>query len=293
MIDSGEEHFCFDDVIRALRPDDLPRCLELSREARWNQNEADWRFLLANCRGYGIELPGQGLVGTTMAWELSGEHSWINMVLVRVSCRGQGLARRLMEACLREVIAAKRQALLDATDLGVKVYQKLGFTGETRVVRLHRASGRGECPSGGEPRLVMRSEDIASIAELDQQVIGVNRAGLLANFQARQPRLAGVLKDAAGRLRGFALGRDGRVATQIGPMVANTMSDACTLLRGALDAVDGPVMIDVPESQVEWMAELQRRAFLPQRSFVRMGRDGATLATDWSRYFAISGPDFA
>jgi hypothetical protein len=33
--------------------------------------------------------------------------------------------------------------------------------------------------------------------------------------------------------------------------------------------------------------------FVPKRSFNRMTRGEVVLATNWSRYFAISGPDFA
>ena len=60
---------CLRFVIRALQPTDLNRCLELSAEANWNQNEADWRFLLGNCRGYGFENEEGILLGTTMVWE--------------------------------------------------------------------------------------------------------------------------------------------------------------------------------------------------------------------------------
>src|SRR5690606_19988061 len=102
----------------------------------WNQTEADWQWLLENCRGYGMELSGLGLVGTSMAWEPEPEESWINMVLVTEPCRGRGLARDLMQVCLRDIRQQGRRALLDASDLGEPVYRKLGFSGSERIVRL-------------------------------------------------------------------------------------------------------------------------------------------------------------
>ena len=123
-------------MIRALQLSDLNRCLELSTEAHWNQTEADWRFLLANCPGYGFEDEKGVLLGTTMAWEWGSEYSWIAMVLVTPSARGQGIARQLMQQCLLDVSAANRGGLLDATDMGQRVYSKLGFAGEDRIVRL-------------------------------------------------------------------------------------------------------------------------------------------------------------
>jgi len=42
--------------VRALTESDLRGCLALSRAANWNQNEADWRMMLALGRGWGIDL---------------------------------------------------------------------------------------------------------------------------------------------------------------------------------------------------------------------------------------------
>ena len=41
-------------VMRPLNRNDAAQGYALSCEAGWNQNEADWRFLLETCRGYGV-----------------------------------------------------------------------------------------------------------------------------------------------------------------------------------------------------------------------------------------------
>ena len=46
--------------VRALTESDLRGCLALSRAAHWNQNEADWRMMLALGRGWGIDLAADG-----------------------------------------------------------------------------------------------------------------------------------------------------------------------------------------------------------------------------------------
>ena len=288
---------CLRDVIRALNSDDLNRCLEHSTEANWNQTEADWKFLLSNCRGYGFENDAGVLLGTTVAWEWAEGYSWIAMVLVTPSARGQGIARQLMERCLRDVSAANRDGLLDATDMGQRVYSKLGFAGEDRIVRLFSEERCGTIPETGAPEGLILSpftaDDVVEAARLDAQVLGVDRRNLLENFQTRLPNTAWKLSDETGKLRGFIMGRGGRVASQLGPIVAESREAAACLVGRALEHTPGPIMIDVPEAETAWSAILGEWGFAPQRGFLRMGRDGAALPTDWSRVFAISGPDFA
>ncbi len=284
-------------VIRALQSSDLTRCLELSTEANWNQNEADWRFLLANCRGYGFETPVGVLAGTTMAWEWGEAYSWINMVLVMKAARGQGFARQLMEQCLADVSAADRGALLDATDMGQRVYSKLGFAGEDKIMRLFSAERESrvaipEVPAGLILSM-LTTDDLPAAIRLDEAVLGVNRRVLLTEFQKRLPQAAWKLADEAGEMVGFVMGRDGRVASQIGPIVARASAEAECLVGQALADTAGPVMIDVPTAAIEWNEALHAMGFEEQRGFLRMGRDGVSLPTDWSRIYAISGPDFA
>lgn len=64
------------------------------------------------------------------------------------------------------------------------------------------------------------------------------------------------------------------------------------LLRRALANVDGPVILDVPKDNLAWLRVLRSLGFVEQREFLRMTRGAHALRTDWSRCYAISGPDF-
>ena len=232
-----------------------------------------------------------------MAWEWAEGYSWIAMVLVTEAARGQGLARQLMERCLQDIADANRHALLDATDMGQKVYSKLRFSGEDRIVRLFAEQRTGEITVSETPAgltlSALVSDDVAEAARLDAQVLGVDRRTMLADCQTRMPLAAWKLTDESGAIRGFVAGRDGRVASQLGPLVADSREAATSLVVQALKHVAGPIMIDVPEAETDWVATLGSVGFAPQRGFLRMGRDEAALPTDWKRLFAISGPDFA
>lgn len=288
---------CLRFVIRVLQPSDLNRCLELSTEANWNQTAADWSFLLTQYRGYGFADEQGVLLGTTMAWEWAEGYSWIAMVLVTPTARGQGLARQLMERCLQDTTAADRRALLDATDMGQKVYSKLRFSGKDQIVRLYAEQRSGEIVVDEIPPGLtlspLNSDDLPEAARLDARVLGVDRQAMLEDWQQRLPSAAWKLTDEAGAIRGFVAGREGRVASQIGPLVADSREAATALVAQALKYVAGPIMIDVPEMETDWVATLGSVGFVPQRGFLRMGRDEAALPTDWKRLFAISGPDFA
>jgi hypothetical protein len=76
-------------------------------------------------------------------------------------------------------------------------------------------------------------------------------------------------------------------------VVATNLADAQALILATANASEGAVYIDVPVVARELTAWLSHRGFEIERSFLRMGLDGAELPTDWSRYFAIAGPDFA
>lgn len=278
--------------IRPLNSGDQAGGLRLSTAAGWNQNPADWQLLAKTCLGRGLEVPGAGLVGTAMAWPLAGRYSWINMVLVLPEFRGRGIARSLMEALLDDLSQQGRIAFLDATEMGESLYRKLGFRNGPRLLRLRCAAPTRPVPADATGLRVMTPADLDAVGVLDEAVFGLDRRELLENFLSRCPRLAWV-HESAGAITGFVTARDGRNATQLGPVVAADCAVAGRLLRRALAEVAGPVILDVPAGDDVWLKEVNALGFEVQRGFMRMTRHGEELATDWSRYFAISGPDFA
>ena len=284
--------------LRTLGPDDLARCVELSSEAGWNQNEGDWRFLLNHGHSYGVELEGKGLVATTGAWPMGDKFAWINMVLVTEQCRGLGLATAMMSRCLMDTKARGQVALLDATEQGRQVYLKMGFGGERRLVRLKRVGEEWKLPrveplGRGWSVRQMKKQDLKAVQAMDLAVLRASRASLLADLHERCPKSAWVLLDAVGALRGFLMGRTGRGARQLGPLVADGVGPARLLMTRVLGQMRGPLYMDVPEVHLAWMGELSQWGFRPERRFTRMGQAGAELATNWDSYYAAAGPDFA
>ena len=117
--------------------------LVLSTEARWNQNEADWRFFLSDGIVFGVRDDGGRLIATAALLPYSAGNAWISMVLVTESWRRRGIAtqaRRYLPDTARRM---NLTSWLDATPAGAKVYGPLGFTPTLQLRRLRLAkSGR-------------------------------------------------------------------------------------------------------------------------------------------------------
>src|SRR5262249_54204927 len=124
-------------TIRVLTPADVPRTLEFSSLAGWNQTAADWTLLLSlapeTC--FGIEVENT-LAATATLFCYGIALGWVGMVLTHPDFRRRGLATQLLRHLL--TIADKRAirtVKLDATEMGEPLYSSLGFVPEQRVER--------------------------------------------------------------------------------------------------------------------------------------------------------------
>ena len=101
-----------------LKDQHLAGCLALSRSANWNQNEADWRVMLAIGRGWGITLGDGALAASTIVLPYGGSFAWISMVLVLPEHRRKGYATQLLQRALQENARLGVTSILDATPAG-------------------------------------------------------------------------------------------------------------------------------------------------------------------------------
>jgi GNAT superfamily N-acetyltransferase len=254
----------------------LPAALALSAEAGWNQSEADWRIFLE--QGQVFILRDADRIVASAAILPYGSFAWISMVLVTASHRQQGLGTRLLRHCIAELQHLGCTPYLDATPAGEKVYLPLGFQ---PVMGITRWQGQGRAQTLSAP-----SADIDTCLARDTAAFGAGRAPLLRSFLDRMPKLA--IQDDTG----FVLARSGRLATQIGPLAADSEADALRLLQAALDRATGPVFLDIPDRWAALRGELERRGFTIQRGFRRMALNSNICNGDPARSFVIAGPEF-
>ncbi len=278
-------------VIRAMTPADIPAGLALCRASGWNQTAEDWEQLLAGggdgCR---VAVLDRRVVGTATAVIYEGRFAWIGMVLVDVSVRGHGIGRALLHEAIAR--AGPVPARLDATPKGHPLYLALGFVEERRLCRLTSPAAPGG--DGGDGREVrpMRPDDLDGVAAWDRSVFGADRRPLLEWARESAPDQALVV-DRGASLEGYCLGRQGHRFLQVGPVVADHIDGATSLVDACRRrSPETPMAIDVPATPALWSARLAEMGFVEQRPFIRMCR-GTNLhegrpASQWATF----GPEW-
>ena len=265
----------------------------LSIEAGWNQNVTDWRFMLGAGRGFGCLGPDSTWRASSLVLPLGQKLAWISMVLVTRENRRGGLGTGLLKRCIDEVRSADAVAGLDATEQGRPIYLPLGFRDLYKISRWHldEVKDAGVAPPMGIIIRPFRLSDLPRLATYDRPLSGMERPTILAHLAVRQPDLAFVAETASGRLAGFVLGREGRFATSIGPVVADTEAVALALIAKAATATKPPFIIDVPDTHADIRNWLEGQGATSPRTYMRMTLGTAKRLDDPSHVFALAGPE--
>jgi GNAT superfamily N-acetyltransferase len=270
-----------------LRAADLAAAQGLVAEAGWNQNAADWRVFLELGRGFAVRDGGR-LAATAATLPYPSGFGWISMVLVGEAYRRRGIATRLLHRCIDALKGAGMIPVLDATPAGREVYRPLGFRDGWQIQRWRRTGAAVPAGAGGVRALEAR--DWPAVLSLDAAAFGCDRSPLLARLRERSRAFACV-REEGGRLRGFLLGREGRIATQLGPVVAESEAAAAALATWAAARLHGPVIVDALQHHAGFAASLAGQGFAKERPYTRMALERDALFGDPARTVAIAGPE--
>lgn len=279
-------------VLRTMRPDDAEAALALSEEAGWNQTAEDWRFMLGQGRALGLQEPGGAWAGSSLVLPQGAAVSWISMVLVARRHRRKGLGTMLLGRCVEAVRAGGAVPGLDATELGRPVYLPQGFRDLYALSRwrLDARPADEPAPAGCTIRPVSET-DLDRIAAFDAARTRTERAATLRYLYGRVADRAR-LAERDGRIVGYALGRPGRRAAQVGPVVADEPGVAIALLS-RMAALGPPVILDVPDAHAPVTAWLRRHDAVRERGFVRMTLGTVPGLDDPGAIYALAGPELS
>ena len=266
---------------------DVPRGMELVQMAGWNQTEDDWAIMLKVGSGYGIHDEVGTLLASSIVISYPPQVGWIGMVLVDEAARRKGHASRLLEHVIAVLRADGLVPMLDATPAGREVYRKLGFTDVAPISRW-RGVASGSSRATKSPPARLNLSKLAAAVAMDARAFGTPRTALLSDFSARPGAVTLALPDG----RGALWSRAGRTATQIGPVVAESVDDAQALCAMALDDIRGPVLLDVPDRETVLAAMLSTRGFTVERPFIRMAAGASShLLTLGAAMRVVAGPE--
>ena len=272
---------------------EMPDAEALVREAGWNQVAADWEIFRALGTVYAARAGGR--VVATAATLPYGEFAWISMVLVTGEQRRRGLGTRLLKRCIAD---SMRRVACPCSMPRPMVVRSIARSALRRPgVFIGWCDGRCSlcapaclCPAARTIRPITDA-DWEGICAYDAAVFGADRGALLRRCVGAC-RLPNWWRIKAIASSGFMLGRDGRSAAQIGPLVAEDDAVAQALLARAIAAIESPIYIDLADIKTEIRAWLAGCGFAAQRPLTRMLYRRATSFDDTSRTFAVVGPEF-
>ncbi len=272
--------------LAALGEGAIGDCLALSAEAGWNQTAEDWALFMRHGTVFGVPGGNAQTIASGAVLPYPDRFAWISMVLVTAPRRRERIGTRILETCCAKIVRRGLVAVLDATPAGERVYRPRGFAPMFGLSRWQGAGGGHAAPPAGIR--AMTAGDLPKVAAIDAAAFGAERTFLIESLFGRAPGLAFVTQDVSG----FVLARPGRIATQIGPIVAAGQDAAAALLEATLGAAAGPVFLDLVDSRDSLQHRLAQGGFTVQRPFLRMGLDCGTAFGDPTRLFVVAGPEF-
>ena len=277
---------------------DVPAAAALSAAIGWNQDEADWRRLVALHPEGGVAARVAGrLVGTATLIGYPqaasgfrpssaggkaanrGSLAWLGMVISDPALRGQGIGSAVTDAALARWEAHWGTASgsvigLDATEFGAPLYRRRGFESVASIERwageLERPTTEGAAETSVSPA---QPSDLAALRALDLAATGVDRSALL-NYLAAEPSATMVVaKRAVDELVGYAVLRSGREYRRIGPLLVAPGHDSLGPLLDSLRvaAAGSPVFLDAVRGAVD-PKRLAERGLSVARTLQRMTR---------------------
>jgi GNAT superfamily N-acetyltransferase len=280
---SGQDWRVIDTICR-LTLDDLPDCLALAQDRDWLPEERKWRLLFEVGTGYGLRDETGDLVGTTILTRYGTDLAAISMVLVAGRYGGQGLGRRLMTHALSEASGAT--VFLNATGYGRPLYEKLGFvsvgTTYVHVGNFVPPADPADATDLTGSRLAAPG-DLPAILELDRQVNGADRTYLMERLPGFAEQLRVVERH--GVLTGYASAWPNVDNVLIGPVIAETVDDARTLIADLAGSISGPVRLDLDDRYPQLREWATQHGVPFRNSTAVMVHRGRPLPGDRGRWF--------
>lgn len=270
-------------AIRSMTVRDLPAATELSQEQQWPHRIEDWQLFLESGEGLAAVRDGK-LIGTTLGWRFGPDMATIGMVIVSPAAQGRGIGRQLMDEMIARL--GNRTIVLNATEEGLPLYQKLGFVETGRILQ-HQGIARdvplAELTRGD--RIRPKGKADTKLADLHSAASGMDRAELFRALAAQSDTVVYTRDNVP---VGFAMLRRFGRGWAIAPVVAPDAAVAKALILHWLGVKQGSFCrIDVTEESGlgAWLDSLG----LPRVGSVRtMARGPAPVSGPNAKIFALA-----
>lgn len=270
-------------TLRPMEQADISAIHALSKAEQWPHRAEDLADMLEVGSGIVAEMGG-AIIASTMWWPAGEACVTLGIVIVARTHRGAGLGRIVMEAAIDRIGDAT--ILLNATEEGVPLYSRLGFTGIAEIIQHQGAAFSAPliALAEGERLRPVGERDAPRVAALIEGATGLVRPAMMkVLFQ----KAHGVALDRDGELTGVALFRRFGRGYVVGPVVAEDTERAKALIAQWLGARSGEfTRLDITgDSRLgEWLEDL---GIIRVGRVVTMVRGPEPRQTGPGRSFAI------
>lgn len=243
---------------RKFAREDVAAAYRLSLAVGWPHRLEDWKFANRLGTGY-VAADAAGVVGTILTWKHDRRHASLGMVIVAPDRQGRGIGGELMKRALRDLTG--RSVMLNATQAGQPLYEKLGFRAVGAVDQYQgiAASVPAVPLPEGERLRPMGASDAAELAALATRAAGVSRARLMRRLLEVAH---GIVLARGDEAIGFALLRRFGRGRVIGPVAAPDATRAMALIGHWVAMYPGKFVridIDAASGLGPWLESLGLR----------------------------------
>ena len=277
--------------LRLLNRSDLATVMAFKDMAGWNQSLLDWeRFLKLNPTGcFACEIGGT-VVGVVTTIVYGNGNGCIGALFVTPLHRRQGIGKTLFQTAMDHLRQSGAENLrLITPPSGRPMFEKFGFVLDFEIDRyvMHREAS----PSPDWARTAL--PDFEKLLQADCEVFGTNRNELLLSLHADAPDFT-LASELEGEIIGYALGRGGSSADQLGPWVAWDPPTARELLEEFMKRSGrDTIIVDCPKGNEMARELLLSKGFRISRPTIQMVRGANTQLGNPELFCGIHGPDFA
>ena len=233
--------------IRQMTEEDTRLAWEWAGKEGWNPGLNDWKLMPAidPCGCFAGILDGN-MISSISAVQYQGKYGFIGLYIVAREYRGRGYGHAIWQHALNYLNheVGVECIGLDSVLVNEALYQKSGFSTSYRMYRYG-------CIVGGVFKRQypeIEEEHFSDIAGYDLKVFKVGRVAFLHDFIFQSGAKTAVAYR-SGKLGGFAVARPCFNGYKIGPLFADDIEVARTLLASIFNSLPGQtVFIEVPES---------------------------------------------
>jgi len=227
-----------------------------------------WLYRQIQPDGWFIALQDEHLVGMVGAINY-GVFAHVGLMAVHPDAQRKGIGFALMQFILARLEQQQvLRVILDASEIGRPLYDKLGFIAFDETFVFQR-DGDFARPETAPHLQTITVRDLDELVQWDTAVFGANRQKVFEVLLEAFPGRAFMQRDEQGRLMGYIFAQKNR----IGPWVMLQSCSAEELFRAALLLpYEGPVSVAVPQANREALGLLQRYGFRLVRTNRHMGR---------------------